>query len=99
MYKGVTPTLIFQFKENAQLDRARVIIVSFKNNKGETIFDLTDVTVEDNSVMVELTQEQTLEMPDYASVQLNWTFNDGKRACSDIKQISFRTNLYPEVIA
>lgn len=99
MYKGVTPTLIFQFSEDAELDRAREIIVSFTNNKGRTILDLTDVTVEDNSITVELTQEQTLKMPDYARVQINWTFIGGKRACSVIKQISFRDNLYPEVIA
>lgn len=99
MYKGVTPTLIFQFSEDAELDRATDIMVSFTNSKGHTVLDITDVIVDNNSITVELTQEQTLKMPDYARVQVNWTFIGGKRACSDIKQISFRDNLYPEVMA
>lgn len=99
MYKGVTPTLILQFSEDAELERAREIIVSFSTTKDKTVLEVENPTVDGNDIIVELTQEQTLKMPDYARVQVNWTFIGGKRACSDIKQISFRDNLHPEVMA
>ena len=99
MYKGVTPTLILQFSEDAQLERAEDIIVSITSTKGQPVVEISDVIVADNSITVELTQEQTLKMPNYAKIQINWTYAGGKRACSDIKQISFSDNLYPEVIA
>lgn len=98
MYKGVTPTLILQFSEDAELDRATDIIVSLSNVKGTHMLDITDVVVDNNTITVELTQDQTLKMPDYVALQVNWTYAGGKRACSDIKTLSFKDNLYPEVM-
>lgn len=98
MYKGVTPTLTLQFTEDAQLEQAEEIIVTISNSVYDPIIEITDVTVEDNSIIVELTQAQTLSLPTGCKIQANWTYAGGKRACSEVKQFTMSNNLHPEVI-
>lgn len=104
MYKGTTPTFTFTLPDTVDLDLTTNVYVTFANTDGDDFLRKTgqDLTIQDNTVKVYLTQEETLAFPDNALVQLNWTYQEGgktKRACSQIKRLKMQDNLEQEVLA
>lgn len=100
MYRGTTPT--FQLKitdESVDLTEADNVYVTFRTSKGKTTYtgDALEVTAQE--VDVYLTQEQTLAFPvGPADVQINWTYDNGKRACTNIARIAISENLLETVL-
>lgn len=101
MYKGTTPTIILTLP--VDLSEAEVY-VTVADGKGEVIATvdetMLDISVVDgvSEISVFMTQEMTLAMPTgEAKIQVNWLYGD-KRACSDIKTVLWRDNLYNEVL-
>ena len=102
MYKGVTPTITLTFDdETLDLRLAETVIVSISNSKEgqRPILEITDLDMGEKTISFDLTQEQTLAFPSLCRIQANWTYSDGKRACSDIKKFSLSENLHCEVMA
>lgn len=105
MYRGTTPTYTFIMPESVDISLATGIYVTFCKIDGRLIITKTDddLVVENNSVEVYLTQEETLSFPNgQIQVQLNWLYPEGnktKRACSQIMTISARKNLIDEVLS
>lgn len=104
MYKGTTPTFTFTLPETVDLEQATNVYVTFARGDGSDFLRKTgqDLTVEDNTVSVYLSQEETLAFPRTAMIQVNWTYAEGgltKRACSEIKKIQLKDNLEREVLA
>ena len=104
MFRGTTPTFIFTLPDTVDLDEATNVYVSF-SVKDREIMRLTGeaLTVDENTVSVYMTQEQTLAMPvGTILTQINWTYQDGqltKRACTEIKRIYLQKSLADEVLA
>lgn len=107
MIRGTTPT--FQLKiadEDLDLRDARNVYATFQ--QGENILtktgsDLTITVTEGdvnlNQVDVFLSQAESLSFKAgniYA--QLNWTYDDGNRACSNIISIKVGSNLIGSVL-
>lgn len=105
MVRGTTPTFILTL--DADLTDCNVY-VTFKQGKdcGEFSMTKTDedisVTVENSvsTVNVFLTQTETLKFSKGdMQIQVNWTFDNGKRACSEIETIRVDANLINGVLA
>lgn len=90
MRRGTTPTLTFTTPYAADLIQAGFITFS---QRGAIIADIPisdeNVTVADNAISVELTQEQTLAMTtaDTCKAQIRLLMESGKAAASNIVQI------------
>lgn len=79
MKRGTTPTLIFNFCDCIELKEAEKIVVSF-SQKGELLFN-RDIDllkeVQDNKIILTLTQEETFSMKenDYVRYQVRILIN------------------------
>ena len=101
MYKGTTPTYIFRTEADIDLTRANNVYVTFSDRGKNMLFTKTgqDLIIQEKAVGVYLTQEETLSLP-YGRVyaQLNWTYDNGKRMCSQVILISISQNLLCAVV-
>ena len=80
MYRGTTPTIIFKFKNDINLDAFDQIWVTFKASNGvnatEITFDINDVVIdtEHKQLSIAFTQEQTLQFKDKSKLQAQIRF-------------------------
>ena len=100
MIQGTTPTFVLTLPQTVDLTEAEHVM--FSMTQGSAVVEKTDadLTVTANTVSVLLTQAETLRFSIYseAKIQLNWTYSDGSRACSDIKTVPVGENLHKAVI-
>ena len=100
MYRGTTPT--FELKitdQDIDLTEADHVYVTFRTKKGKTTYTGNQLEVTAHEVDVYLSQEETLAFPlGTADVQINWTYDDGKRACTNIARIVISENLLEVVL-
>ena len=96
MYRGTTPTLILTFPEGTDFSGSDVY-VSLSDQKRNELIRMENPPIEDNVISIFLTQEQTLALPTYVLIQVNWTYGN-KRACSNIVSIDTKRNLVNEVL-
>ena len=98
MVQATTPTIIMNLPETVDLTQAQTIVFSLV--QGSTNIKKTITDVEAHQVSVFLSQTDTLGLSNgTAQVQLNWTYPDGNRACTDIVNINVTPNLLKAVIA
>ena len=101
MIRGTTPTFKLTINdETVDLTDAINVYATFKQPCGLSLTKSgTDVQVSAREVDVYLNQEETLKFkPGQLDIQLNWTYNDGKRACSKIVRTNVGDNLIGSVI-
>lgn len=104
MYRGTTPTYILTLPQDIDLDDAAEVVVTFSDYHYKPILEKSgaDLGIEDNTISVFLSQEETLRFPEgKVRIQVNWTYNSGGqmlRACSEIATIHAQKNLKNEVI-
>lgn len=101
MYRGTTPTLIYKVKSNLNLDTVKQIWVTLKNYSFERTYDKNEVLIdsENNTVTVELSQEDTLKF--YGSkvqTQIRVLVDSDKAFASNIKEIDINDILKEGVI-
>ena len=96
MYRGVTPTLTLTFPQGTDFSGSAVY-VSFSDQKRNELIRMENPPIEDNVISIFLTQEQTLSLPTYVLIQVNWTYGN-KRACSNIVSFDTKKNLINEVL-
>ena len=96
MYRGTTPTLTLTFPEGTDFSGSTVY-VSLSDQKRNELIRIENPSIEDNIISIFLTQEQTLALPNYVLVQVNWTYGN-RRACSNIVSIDTKRNLISEVL-
>ena len=103
MVRGTTPTFILTL-DDVDLTGTNVY-VTFKQDKGDCPKGLLltktgdDLTIEENVVSVYLSQEETLRFArGKLYIQVNWTFDNGKRACSEIALVKVDNNLLNGVL-
>lgn len=97
MYRGTTPTLTLTLPEGTDFSGATVY-VSLSDERRKEIMRVTDLEIEDNVISLFLTQEQSLALPSTVLIQVNWTYGDGRRACSNIVSFDTKRNLINEVL-
>lgn len=104
MVRGTTPTYTFKLPQDIDLGIAETVYVTFSNKQYQTLLTKRDddLDINNNTVSVFLSQEETLSIPKgEALVQINWIYDDGgkrKRACSKIIPVPVDRNLINEVI-
>lgn len=100
MVRGTTPTFkLYLNDEYVDLTQAVNVYVSFKQK--DTLITKTgeDIEVQENEVDVYLSQQETLQfIKGSVEIQLNWTYLDGRRACSNIITIEVDKNLIGDVL-
>lgn len=101
--RGTTPTFTLTFPSTGQnvvdLTQARNVYVTFKNGNKTITKTGEDLTVEAHSISVYLNQEETLSFTRFGTeIQANWTYENGRRAASEIKTYSFSEQLLNKVV-
>ena len=97
MYQATTPTIVLTLPQTVDLTQAHTVIFSMR--QGSTNMQKTITDAEAHSVSVYLTQADTLGLSNgVARIQLNWTYADGSRACTNIVGINVTPNLLRRVI-
>lgn len=97
MYRGTTPTLTLTLPEGTDFTGATVYVTLSDENRN-VIITTTDVDIDDNVISLFLTQEQTLSLPGTVLIQVNWTYGDRLRACTNIVSFDTKKNLINEVL-
>lgn len=100
MIRGTTPTFSLIINDQTlDLTQCLNVYVTFKQRDKALVKTGDDITVTAQQVDVYLSQEETLSfVAGSLQVQLNWTYIEGRRACTQIKTIDIGENLLPKVI-
>lgn len=96
MVRGTTPTFQLQITdETVDLTQATNVYATFKQESNTITKTGEDIEVTANQVDVYFTQKETLSFKAGTMIycQLNWTYEDGSRACSNIISIAVGKNL------
>lgn len=99
MVQATTPTFVLTIQDEIDLGEAQNVYFSLR--QGSYVLQKTgeSMTIDGNTVSIYLDQEETLPFKEgVAELQLNWTYQDGSRACSVIKKIEVEENLLKKVI-
>ena len=99
MVQATTPTFILSLPNTVDLSLAANIYFSLRQGKLEIQKKNDDLVVDGQTVFVYLSQEETLQFQyGSAQIQLNWTYDDGSRACTNIANVQVSSNLLKEVV-
>ncbi len=105
MIRGTTPTFTLTLRdEEVDLTQAENVYVTFTQVSQEyEPASITktgdDLTIEAKKIHVYISQEESLKFKEgMLDIQANWTYEDGKRACSEIKRICVKQNLLGEIL-
>jgi hypothetical protein len=99
MVRATTPTFICTFPETVDLSVIANMYFTLKQGLITITKHSEDVVIDGNNVSVYFSQSDTLHLvKGPAEVQLNWTYDDGSRCCSEIITISVTDNLLKEVV-
>lgn len=99
MYQATTPTFVLTLPNDVDLTQAETVMFSFRQGFFALDKSGDDLTVDQNTVSVYLSQSETVGLRNgIAQIQLNWTYSDGSRACTNIANVSINPNLYKAVI-
>ena len=97
MVQATTPTIIMTLPNDVDLTEAQTVMFSLV--QGSSVIRKVIENAEAHQVSVYLTQEETLGLSNgNAQIQLNWTYADGSRACTNIVNINVTPNLLKAVI-
>lgn len=99
MVQATTPTFILKLPQDVDLGEATHVYFTLKQNEAEIEKSDTDLTIDENEVSVYLSQAETLMLSvGRARLQLNWTYENGSRACSTVAVVEVTENLLKEVV-
>ncbi len=99
MIQYTTPTFILTLPETVDLSLVQNLYFSLTQGKTEIVKTGSALVVEGQTVSVYLSQDETkLFNSGKASLQLNWTYANGSRACSTIVAVDVGRNLLDEVV-
>ena len=100
MVQATTPRFVLSLPDTVDLTQAANVYFAIKQNSLLIEKSTEDLTVEQHTVYVALTQRETLRFKNgTAQIQLNWTYADGTRACTNIVSVNVLQNLMMEVLA
>ena len=100
MIRGTTPTFQLHIQdESIDLTEAQNVYATFKQGNKTITKTGDDINVEPYWVDVYMSQEETLGFH-YGEmrIQLNWTYEDGSRACTKVVKKKVDRNLIERVL-
>ena len=83
------------------VDLSEPVHFYFTLKQGSTVIEKqdADLVIDEHTVSVYLSQAETLQLREGSvSIQLNWTYSNGARACSNIVSVQVSENLLKEVV-
>lgn len=97
---ATTPTITITFTDDElDLTAASGVYVTLKQNNVCLTKTGTDIAVSAKQIELVLNQEDTVGFTEgVASIQANWAFPNGKRACSNVQSIQLSKQLLKAVI-
>ena len=101
MYRGTTPTLIYNVNSNLDLNGMTQIWITLKTLMYEKTFSIDDIVInnEEKTLTIELTQEDTLYFNGKeVSTQIRFLDSIGKAYASNIEKIELNNILKEGVI-
>ena len=99
MVQATTPTFILTLPDTVDLSQAANIYFTLRQKNVLVEKASDDLTVDGQTVSVYLSQAETLQLVSGAAqIQLNWTYANGSRACSNIVSVQVTENLLKEVV-
>lgn len=99
MVQATTPTFILTLPNDVDLDEAAHVYFTLKQKNAEIVKEDSDLTIDGNEVSVYLSQAETVKLSvGTALLQLNWTYENGARACSTIASVAVDENLLKAVM-
>lgn len=99
MVQATTPTFIFTLPSEIDLSQAENVYVTIKQVGTVITKKGSAITIDANKVYVTLTQAETVRfVSGNLATQLNWTYENGIRAASNIVVIPVTPNLLQEVV-
>ena len=99
MTQATTPTFILTLPNSVDLSEAANVYFTLKQNNVEIEKNTRDLVIEGQTVSVFLSQLDTLQLTaGTAQMQLNWTYANGARACSNIVSVKVTENLLKAVV-
>ena len=99
MVQATTPTFVLTLPND--VDPSDFANIYFTLRQKNVLIEKTgtDLTIDGQTVSVYLSQAETLQLvPGAAQIQLNWTYANGSRACSNIASVQVTENLLKEVV-
>lgn len=99
MVQATTPTLVLTLPNDVDLSEPAHFYFTLK--QGSTVIEKqdADLVIDEHTVSVYLSQAETLQLREGSvSIQLNWTYTNGSRACSNIVTVQVSENLLKEVV-
>ena len=100
MVQGTTPTFILTLPNTVDLTAINNLYFSLEQGTTTLMKTGDDLTIDGQTISVYLSQSETLQFnPGRANLQLNWTYNGGSRACSNIASVTIGANLLKEVVS
>lgn len=91
MYRGTTPTLVFTFEEDLQsMDIENMYFTFNQGNQTKIEKDLSSVSITTNKVLINLSQQDTLNLDNSSAVEIQCRFklNGGQSYATNIIKTS-----------
>ena len=100
MIQGTTPTFILTLPDTVDLTTVHNMYFSLEQGTTKLRKTGDELLINGQEISVYLTQAETLKFSTgRANLQLNWTYPDGSRACSNIVSVNVGLNLIKEVVS
>lgn len=97
--RGITPTFTLTLPQTVDLTETNNVYATFRQGTNELTKTGDDLTVSEHEVDVYLTQSETLSFNrGTVLIQLNWTYADGSRGCSEVVGQAWGENLLERVL-
>lgn len=97
--KGTTPTIIFTSPDTFDCTLPSKIVLTVKSGAKVIIRkENEDLDIQEHSISVWFSQEETLSFQREIKMQLNMLYDDGNRAASDEKRFEWKDNQLNEVM-
>lgn len=100
MVQATTPTFVLTLPQTVDLSQAANVY--FTVSQGMNVLTKTgdSLTIDENVVSVFLSQAETLAFSvGSIELQLNWTYQNGERACTNVKTVTVDKNLLKKVVS
>lgn len=99
MVQATTPTFVLTLPQTVDLSEAENVYFTLRQGSVEISKTGDELTIDGQTVSVYLTQAETLGISvGQARLQLNWTYANGGRACTNIAHVAVTENLLKEVV-
>lgn len=99
MVQATTPTFVLTLPEEVDLSEASNIYFTLRQKNVQINKSGDELVIDGQTVSVYLSQSETLQLVSGAAqIQLNWTYANGARACSNIASVQVSENLLKEVV-